>query len=330
MLTRQVGEVWTHQGGSRCAMAQEEANVQTQEASESSDTEEEEEARAPSGGDGLHTAYPFPAKMSVEYRGSRLDVIPHLCKKHPHGTRAIVIFFPGVHGGVGPCRRPGQTFDESALYAVLCKRLVEELELEIDCYRCSWPFMRPTMSYAVGAGCRLLYHGLLQASASSGGKSKSVSSERTEGRLRGVSSSSETRLLRVIFIGHSLGGSVALHTAEVVGRHFGVDGIGGMHMNGLENVKVKVSGLCTLNGAVDVDHAKANDMFMSLQGVKGLFVAGDADTVVAPECTEMLCEAFQSSSKRHLVLPGATHDLYTHKEQLVNDLSDFVLDCMTG
>merc|ERR1711924_403503 len=109
------------------------------------------------------------------------------------------------------------------------------------------------------------------------------------------------------------GGAVASQVAEVVARHFGEDGTGGQHMEGLENVRVKVAGLCTLNGALDVSRFPEGVPFPALSAVRcrALCVCGDADQVVPPEATIGLFEALPLESKRLLRLEGGTHDLFT-------------------
>lgn len=284
------------------------ADADDGEARISSSSEEEEEGgvanmrveRQPT------PSYPFPADFQLEFGGSHIMVCQHLCRQHPEGTRAVAMFFPGVHGGVGCCRTPGETFDDAALFPTVARRLIDS---GVDCYRCSWPFMRPRMAYAVGAACRVLHHALLEAFR--GGR----------GDGRGA------REIRVFIIGHSLGGAVAIQAAEVIARHFGPDGTGGQAMEGLEDAVVRLAGICTLNGALDVGRIlhENKDPFASLRGCRALLICGDADEAVPPEATRQLCEALPMEAKRHLVLPGGTHDLYTHKERLVQELCGFLV-----
>mmetsp|Transcript_10500 Transcript_10500/g.29181 ORF Transcript_10500/g.29181 Transcript_10500/m.29181 type:complete len:314 (-) Transcript_10500:123-1064(-) len=255
----------------------------------------------------LTPSYPFPADFHLEFQGSRIEAIRHLCQRHPGGTRALALFFPGVHGGVGPCRQPGENFDDAALFATVARGLVGRPEADVDCYRCSWPYMRPRMSYAVGGACRVMHHALLEA-------------------MKGSEPNTQSREIQVLFVGHSLGGAVALQAAEVVAKHFGMDGAGVQHMEGLEHAVVHVAGVCTLNGALDVTQVQGNDPFGSLISSRALLVCGDADQVVPPETTSQLFEALPMSNKRHLILPGGTHDLFTYKEQLVKELTSFILE----
>lgn len=251
-------------------------------------------------------AYPFPADFRLEFQGVGIEACQHLCRRHPEGTRAIALFFPGVHGGVGPCRQPGANFDEEALYATVCNKLTVVHGSDVDCYRCSWPFMRPRMSFAVGGACRVLHHALLEAMKSA---SDAVQ---------------EPRTIRVYFIGHSLGGAVAARAADVVAAHFGAQVDGGKRMEGLERAVVQVAGLCTLNGAITLEGEKKP--FEHLHESRALVICGDADDVVPPISTAQLFEALPMQDKRHLVLPGGSHDLFTFKEQLIEELTQFVLD----
>lgn len=250
-------------------------------------------------------SYPFNADFQLEFKRSRIEAIRHLGQQHPAGTRSIAIFFPGVHGGVGPCRQPPQNYDDNALFPTVARRLTDDPDAGVDCYRCSWPFMRPKMSYAVGGACRVLHHALLEA-------------------MKGSSGDGEIRKIDVFFVGHSLGGAVAIRAAEVVARHFGTDGAGGQQLPGLERAAVRVTGVCTLNGALDISQMQGGDPFASLSGSRALLVSGDADEVVPPEATRQLYEALPTENKRHLALPGGTHDLFSHKEQLIPELVSFI------
>uniref|UniRef100_A0A7S1RMT9 Uncharacterized protein n=1 Tax=Alexandrium catenella TaxID=2925 RepID=A0A7S1RMT9_ALECA len=254
----------------------------------------------------LTPSYHFPAEFHLEFQGSRIEVIRHLCQRHPAGTRAVVLFFPGVHGGVGPCRQPGETFDENALFATVAQGLTSRPDSDIDCYRCSWPYMRPRMGYAVGGACRVLHHALLEAT-------------------KGADPEDADRDIQIFIVGHSLGGAVAIQSSEVIARHFGADGRGGQKMEGLERVYVRVAGVCTLNGALDVRQVNTS-CFGSLSGSRALFICGDADQCVPPQTTRDMYEALPIGSKRLLELPGGSHDLFTFKEQLVAELTSFILE----
>lgn len=261
-------------------------------------------------GNGLVPAYPFPADFHLEFQGSRIEAIRHLCPSHPEGTRAVAIFFPGVHGGVGPCRAPGQNFCPDALFPAVSRRLVEMPGVDVDCYRISWPFMRPRVAYSVGGACRILHHALLQA-------------------MRNTPPSAPSREVRVLFVGHSLGGAVALQAAEVVARHFGADGEGGQQMEGLERAVVRMGGLCTLNGAF-ASGQEEREATGSLCGMRALLVVGTGDEVVPPESSHVVMEALPMQDKRLLELEGGTHDLFAYKEQLVDEVTRFIVESAGG
>lgn len=250
--------------------------------------------------------YPFPADFSLEFDGRQIMGIRHLCKDHPPGTKVIVMCLPGVHGGVGPCRTPGQNFCENALYPSLARRITET-EAPVSFYRCSWPFMRPEMHYAVSGVVRILQHAVREAI------SEHPPSEESP------------REFGVFFIGHSLGGAVAMHCAEVITRHFGQDGVRAAERLGEPGLVLRLKGVCTLNGAMDMEQFEGRNAFQSLASADALIVSGDADAVVPPECSDKLFESLAVRSKRQLVVPGATHDLFTAKDQLLDELSDFIL-----
>lgn len=252
--------------------------------------------------------YPFEPELEFEIGASTIGVIRHLCAGHPHRTRTIVIFFPGVHGGVGPCRTPGTNYCENALYPTLAKKMVGQYD--IDCYRCSWPFMRPRLSYAVRGGCRVLQKALEDTVTSN--DDSDMHGENADDKIAEVG-----RQLRVFFVGHSLGGMVAVQTALAAANHFASDQLG--------DVKVDIAGFCTLNGAVDPRIAIENSAeFECLAKKRALLIAGDCDAVVPPQASEELYEALPIANKRHLVLAGGEHDLFTCKQRLLDELEQFL------
>jgi pimeloyl-ACP methyl ester carboxylesterase len=161
------------------------------------------------------------------------------------------------------------------------------------------------MSYAVGGACRILHHSLLEA-------------------LKGYPEDSGPREFDVFFIGHSLGGAVALQAAEVVARQFGIDGNGGKSMDGLNLATVRLRGICTLNGALDIRKHRPN-AWDALSETHMLLISGDADEVVPPEATEQMYQDLPAKSKRHLTFPEGTHDLFNHKSQLLEQISEFIV-----
>mmetsp|Transcript_73287 Transcript_73287/g.158969 ORF Transcript_73287/g.158969 Transcript_73287/m.158969 type:complete len:317 (-) Transcript_73287:99-1049(-) len=270
-------------------------------------------------------SYPFPCDMRLELGAEEhIQVCRHLCRQHPGGTQSIAVFLPGVHGGVGPCRQPGETFDEAALYPLLAARLSEEHA--IDAYRCSWPFMRPRMRYAVAAACSVLHYAIREAAKE---KRPSEAAEKDGAQVNvAKGAAGDRRTIRVFFVGHSLGGAVAVHAAEAVARHLSA-GAGGV-FDRLHAVDLELGGICTLNCAIDVQRhqqaAPEAKLFSALGKSCGFFICGDADEVVPPEATEQLHEVMPMQRKRLLVLQDGTHDLFAHKAQLLEEIAAFITE----
>lgn len=251
-------------------------------------------------------AYPFHPHFSLKSHSSSIDVIQRTCRGRK-GTKAIVILLPGVHGGVGPCRQPGEVYDKNCLYAAVSKRL-REIDAPTDVFRCSWPFMQPQMVDAVAGVCRVLHYALIRANVSK-----------------------HKRKVKVILVGHSLGGAVAVNAALRLCQTFGPDGSGCRSIEGLENAKVKIAGLCTLNAALS-PRSLMQGSLEDLKQLNALIVSGDADEVVPPVASRHLHEVLKencSSAVRHLSLPGGTHDLFQYKDWLVSELTNFICQCLT-
>lgn len=246
-------------------------------------------------------AYPFKKQFSIKYSGTHVEVIRHRGHASSQGTRAIAIFLPGIHGGVGPCRCPGNLDDSEALFPTVCRRLEATASLGIDCYRCSWPHSFPSTSTSVSGILRLLNFAL----------SKVILAHEQQGV--------ETRQqIQVIFVGHSFGGAVAMMAAEAVARSFG-PACGGAAC---------VSGIATLNSALDFPRWKDRGFkFESLDNVRSLLVCGDSDEVIPASATRCLHKALGTEQSRLLEIPGGTHDLFSSKEQLVEELSHFIAEC---
>jgi len=261
-----------------------------------------------------------------------IRVCSHPCKHHPGGTETIAIFLPGVHGGVGPCRTPGRTFDDEALFPTVARRLVSDQGSRVDCYRCSWPFMRPPEGYAVRAAFKVLHHALLQALR------EAPATPAVEGNGR---SGGPLREFRVVFVGHSLGGHVAMQCAEVVASYFGPSGRrevpsaceGDGTLEGLQDAVVRVAGVCTLNGAIDISRIHVGESGVPFEHVaqsRALLICGTDDQVVPPEASAQVYEALSTPNKRLVSLPGGTHDLFGHKAQVIEEVYNFVVECARG
>eukprot|EP00428_Durinskia_dybowskii_P039518 CAMPEP_0170276484 /NCGR_PEP_ID=MMETSP0116_2-20130129/38226_1 /TAXON_ID=400756 /ORGANISM="Durinskia baltica, Strain CSIRO CS-38" /LENGTH=525 /DNA_ID=CAMNT_0010527755 /DNA_START=46 /DNA_END=1623 /DNA_ORIENTATION=+ len=160
--------------------------------------------------------YPFPHNVKLMYGEDRhLEVA---CDKPPRNAdgrrpeRAVVIFLPGIHGGVGPCRAEGQNYDPDALFPTLARTLARS---GLHCYRVSWsrqgPELRDTVEGLISLACRI---------------------------LRG-------RKKKVILVGHSFGGSICMLAAEILRRSFEEDP--GSWPRGAQ-----IGGICTLATAMGV------------------------------------------------------------------------------
>lgn len=124
-----------------------------------------------------------------------------------------------------------------------------------------------------------------------------------------------------------------MQAAEVVARHFGPAGRGlspgRPAMQGLEHVAVLLAGVCTLNGAINVDDLEVGGSgmaFESLAKSRTLLICGEDDKVVSPRSSTKLHEVLPSAEKRLLSLPGGTHDLFSHKACLIEQLTSFILE----
>jgi len=278
---------------------------------------------------GLIPCYPFPAEFSLPVGRSYIQVIRHLCPTHPKGTRTLAIFLPGVHGGVGPCRTPGTHFCENALYPTVCRALASNELARVDCYRCSWPYMRPRLDYAVTSVFCVLQYALLQAIGADVAEDDSHASDSAQDTAALIAASVQDteapREFRVVFVGHSLGGAVVLNAACSVAKQFAE---GQPRFPGFEDAVVRFAGVCTLNGAADLDRIQGGEAALeALRPARALIIAGDDDQIVPCDASTRMHAALPGEHKKHLLLPGGTHDLFGHKEQVVNALQTFILEC---
>lgn len=148
--------------------------------SETSTTQVAEDSEDVSG-DGC---YPFPFRRPIQHgRGRDINVVQHLTSLP--ARRAIVIFLPGIFGGVGPCRADRRKIDEAALFPSLAEALSRAYP--VDCHRVSWASCNPNFEDIVYAVCRVALYVL------------------TVARSRAPT--------RVVLVGHSFGGGVAFSAA---------------------------------------------------------------------------------------------------------------------
>lgn len=239
----------------------------------------------------LHV-FPFPADFYMDVQGSSLGVCKHRAKTG--GPRAIVVFCPGVMGGVGPGRRPGAAYDEAALFPQVARKLASMPDLGVDSYQLSWPHANPECDLAVDGVFQVLRYACKDCADPPG----------------------------LIFVGHSYGGAIALLAAAKVASEGMELGEASGRAGGQKGTAAQVSGLCTFN--TEFHKEMCGEPLSKLRGSRALLVCGDADGIV-PQCaTHSLHEALPMEDKRLMVLPGGTHDLFAHREELVEELVHFV------
>lgn len=145
---------------------------------------DDEERRRVSRGECL----PFPRSRQIEHeRGRHINVVHHTSASVER--RCVVVFLPGVRGGVGPCRAGGRDFDEDALFPRLAEGISRAYP--VDCHRVSWTSSSPDLDEMVHAVCRVVFYALTAAQTSAHA--------------------------RLVLVGHSFGGAVAFIVARQLG-----------------------------------------------------------------------------------------------------------------
>mmetsp|Transcript_52266 Transcript_52266/g.154261 ORF Transcript_52266/g.154261 Transcript_52266/m.154261 type:complete len:492 (+) Transcript_52266:138-1613(+) len=238
-------------------------------------------------------AYPIMADYKLEVGDESIEVCEHLGAELGD-TRCIVIMIPGVNGGMGPCRAPGVIYDDEALYPSIARGRLSKGDT--DCYRVSWQYRSPNMRYCINTVCNVVHRAVHQANK------------------RYKANGLKPPTIRVVFVGHSLGAPVAMHAAEVMGRHY-------QHLK-TRGQEIRVAGVVTLNGARNEPLELTTE---ALSNMHGLMICGLMDEVVTPIMTKHLFQIFPSTSKRFIQLPYGTHDLYAYKDVLLETLEDFII-----
>jgi predicted alpha/beta-hydrolase family hydrolase len=124
--------------------------------------------------------------VNFEQGGEKLLVRVATKRVAPSGepAKAVVLFFPGIHGGVGPCRTPPRNYDENALFPTLAAYLADSGIAST--YRICWERMCPPLWEAIGGGCLVAHQAC----------------------------SEQEGLTRIVLVGHSMGGAVATQVAH--------------------------------------------------------------------------------------------------------------------
>jgi len=276
--------------------------------------------------------YPFPdpdLQLHCNATGATYYVASHLSKAAE--VEAVVVFFPGVHGGVGPGRTPGENYDPNAIFPTLARRLSSEHPA--DCYRVSWQAMFPSMSEGMRGGLLVVHHALSRI--------QDACSERHP--------ESPMPTVRVILVGHSFGGAAALQCAKFLhtrilgppGQIPGAEssaaqdaGAGGGSDASSETVEpaactserpaifcaARLVGLATLaaqfRGAVEVVDSLD-------ESVAKAFVHGTQDAVLPVDTVHTLYEQ-ACEPKELFVVEGAGHDMQPYKDSVLAFLDDFL------
>lgn len=236
----------------------------------------------------------YPAAYSV--RRGVTKWVEYGCRLSQSGyVDAVVFFLPGVLGGLGPCRSTANAWDwdPSALFPTLTGSL--STEHPVDCYHISWRAVNPPVTEA----------------------SHSVSAVVSIALQRACRSPTRFKRRRVLFVGHSLGGAIALKTAALLQSQIAHTGASSPFC------EVVLGGVVTL-AAQDADVGAS---ITKLRNVPKLMYHGVDDTVVTVLASTRLFSAAQMEAPpvRLRLLRECDHGLLDHKRVLLQELTSWIL-----
>lgn len=234
--------------------------------------------------------YPFDGAHEIEFPGG--TIFAALTSGTPP-INGVVVFCPGIHGGVGPCRTPGTNYDPDALFPTLAGQL--RREGVVSCRVC-WSAMHPPLEEAIGGVAFAVRYA-----------------------LRHVCDISETNPERMglCLVGHSLGGAVVLGAARAL-RAVLPD----WHAR-IGAPRADVVAVCTLAAQEKGSVEAVKD----LGGVRKLFFHGTDDAVLPMDSARSI-HAAAPRPKELRILPGAEHDFYTWKAHLLRRISKFLASAL--
>lgn len=239
--------------------------------------------RAAAAAAALPPCLPLPGGRPLRHGDGRFVNVAIHPSSSEH-TEAIVVFLPGTFGGVGPCRAPGIAADEEALFPRLAAELSQGYA--VDCHRVSWMMQNPDLEDATHAVCRVVLHALTVANKPGYG-----------------------RRHKVILVGHSFGGAIAIRAAAKLKQEL------------FRRVRAEVAGVALLA----TQTAGVPDSLDDLEDVPKLLLHG-ADDELFPCSLAVQLYRLLSPPKALHILAACQHNFSDHKPALLNHLRTWILE----
>jgi len=244
----------------------------------------------------IEDAKPFDWDVQLLFDHSHVNVSKHPCKRPSRMTRNLVIFCPGIFGGLGPGCGPGEIQDSRCIFISCARKLAKSRYADFDCYRLSWAQARPGMDAATGAVHQVLRYAIKTATACDNPPHEYCA----------------------FFVGHSFGSLSAMVAADLAVQQFSSG-------TQPQQPPLHVAGVCTLNS--EYRHQLS---CRHLECASALFIAGRDDEIVTPAATVMLKNEMPMRSTKMVILPGGSHGLYEHRDRVVSEISQFILKNALG